>query len=172
MMMTDCPFVINGGCAVVSELCGGEFVQTDDNACRACDTLAKPGPRQLNDVTATLAIRYLLAKNPGTPPTAYPELLPYLRKSGPPSPGALEKAARLAAATAKWIAAGWPVRSNEEVQRLYNDVCQPCPHFQRKDEKTRCALCGCRLNTTRGMNKLLWATESCPANPPRFLSDY
>lgn len=68
--------------------------------------------------------------------------------------------AHYAAALARWSAAGFPVRDQAEVDRIFRDHCQPCPHFV----KGRCRKCGCRA--TRGKmgmtNKLKMRTETCP----------
>jgi hypothetical protein len=64
-------------------------------------------------------------------------------------------------ARAKWKAAGKPTRSDEEVQRIYAEICQPCPEFNRFGS---CRICGCRLSKRPKalLNKIAWATESCP----------
>lgn len=83
--------------------------------------------------------------------------------------GWVRRAGRLMSASARWIAAGRPVRPDEEVRRIFTTICKPCPNYQElRPGRGICRLCGCRLNLNRGLNKLRWATESCPARPPRF----
>jgi len=67
----------------------------------------------------------------------------------------------------KWTQNGKPVRSQERINEIFK-TCQRCPHFTG----SACSLCGCRI-TMKGnfMNKLAWATESCPDNPPRWEAD-
>lgn len=61
--------------------------------------------------------------------------------------------------TARWQAAGCPLRSEEEVEAL-RDVCAACEHYNGEV----CVKCGCSV--VRGSvfgDKLRRATESCPA---------
>lgn len=71
----------------------------------------------------------------------------------------------------KWVKAGRPVRSQEEIARLHA-ICVRCK-FYKAD---RCLLCGCAVSkqpvkafglikTSSAMfNKLKMATEKCPKN--------
>jgi hypothetical protein len=72
-----------------------------------------------------------------------------------------------AAALARWIAAGRPLRSPAEVQRIYTTLCLPCPHYNPNDT---CRLCGCRVSLSphAAVNKIAMLTESCPDTPPRW----
>jgi len=71
----------------------------------------------------------------------------------------LEYARRYAAALKRWRTAGYPVRSPEDVHRVWDFYCEPC------DERigNRCRLCGCRLG--KGglpiFSKIKMATEHC-----------
>lgn len=70
----------------------------------------------------------------------------------------MSRAVRYARSTARWLAAGRPVRSDGAVQELLA-ICQACQHFQGNT----CAVCGCKINTAGGWtNKLRRATEACP----------
>lgn len=84
--------------------------------------------------------------------------LPYL-------PSLVTQVANVSKGAAKWIAAGRPVRSDEEVAKLF-DQCQSnvCGLYRPKEDGVgRCAGCGCWLKRNGGlMNKLKWATEDCP----------
>lgn len=77
------------------------------------------------------------------------------------------KIARFAKSTAKWVAAGSPVRTDEEVEAILV-ICGTCEHFNGK--RTGCKLCGCRININKSgtLNKARRATEQCPANPPKW----
>lgn len=61
--------------------------------------------------------------------------------------------------------AGQPVRAPEEVQTERLAVCAACSDFI--PDENRCGLCGCK---TKGwvLNKIKWATERCPASPPKW----
>ena len=65
-------------------------------------------------------------------------------------------------ALSRWIKAGRPTRSQEEVDRIHKDVCTPCEWYDK--EKKRCRGCGCKVTTSAlaVTNKLKMATEHCP----------
>lgn len=91
----------------------------------------------------------------------------------PGRPSLLRRAATFAAAELRWIAAGRPVRSVERVAELFT-VCKACEHFQlgARDGEGKCRLCGCQLRRAGGLlNKIQMATESCPAQPPRWTAE-
>lgn len=68
-------------------------------------------------------------------------------------------------ARAKWIQAGKPVRTLDAVRQLYDTKCSPCYAF----DNDMCGICGCRIKrNTLMMNKLAWATESCPLAEPQW----
>lgn len=72
----------------------------------------------------------------------------------------LERGGRWAKAVAKWTAAGWPVRADEEVAACHA-VCQICEKYDHS--KQTCKVCGCKV-TAKGMairNKAKMATEDC-----------
>jgi hypothetical protein len=64
-------------------------------------------------------------------------------------------------ATQRWIDAGSPVRSEDEVQRILR-ICQSCPFYNKR--KKRCQVCGCNVNGGKFaiLNKIRMATENCP----------
>lgn len=70
-------------------------------------------------------------------------------------------------AVKKWTAAGKPVRTDEEVQRIYKEHCSECEHFNTKGS---CQICGCRVDKSAGAltNKIRMATENCPLDPPKW----
>lgn len=73
--------------------------------------------------------------------------------------------------TLRWIAAGSPLRSSEEVDQIFS-ICKSCEHFK----ENQCTTCGCNVRSSQkesttilgihvpaGMtNKLRRATEKCP----------
>ena len=75
--------------------------------------------------------------------------------------GLLKQAQSFTIAYTKWVAAGMPTTPEEELQER-RQQCNQCP--QRTPEDT-CNLCGCPL-----AKKLRMATETCPAQPPRWLA--
>lgn len=78
------------------------------------------------------------------------------------------KMANFGAAYIRWAAAGWPKRTPERVQQIYDEHCSKCPFFQNDT----CTKCGCPTVRTKNLkNKLLWATESCPLDPPLWKAE-
>lgn len=64
----------------------------------------------------------------------------------------------------RWIAAGRPVRTTEEMARLH-EICTACEHFSGAS----CKLCGCAIHPSRKwLNKLSWATEHCPLDEAKW----
>lgn len=83
-----------------------------------------------------------------------------------PNPGGfIERGERFLQARARWIKAGRPTRTMEQIAKVYDEVCQPCFAF----DNDSCGVCGCRLKRdTLLINKLAWATEKCPLDPPKW----
>ena len=69
----------------------------------------------------------------------------------------------------KWIEAGKPLRSSEEIKQIHN-ICSKCVHFKPKNKKKgTCTLCGCSIKKKGNLlNKAAWGTTECPDNPPRW----
>ena len=65
-----------------------------------------------------------------------------------------------AGALARWTLAGFPVRTDAEIERIERELCRPCDRYVAG----RCAECGCRVNGSRlaVVNKVAMATERCP----------
>lgn len=76
---------------------------------------------------------------------------------------ALQKVTRYAMAAARWVAAGSPTRTDNEVAALLA-ICQACPTGRYDAAGVACKRCGCRINQgASGLaNKLRMETESCP----------
>jgi hypothetical protein len=95
----------------------------------------------------------------------YRDLLDRIVRDGPQgikTPPLGQRVRRYAGAVARWIAAGRPTRSDEEVARIYEQICTPCRYFQVA--RSRCRICGCKLGGKPGAlrNKIAMATETCP----------
>jgi len=76
-------------------------------------------------------------------------------------PGLAQRVWSYAQAVARWMAAGRPTRSAEEIARLLA-ICRACPHYDPKAQI--CRVCGCRTTDAASAwrNKLAMATEECP----------
>lgn len=76
-------------------------------------------------------------------------------------PGTVKLATRYGKAVARWIAAGRPTRSQDEIDALLA-ICQTCRQYNA--EYAACAKCGCSVNSQASglANKLAMATEHCP----------
>lgn len=78
----------------------------------------------------------------------------------------VKDAIHYARALVTWASKGFPMRTDEEVDRIYNTVCVPCEN----NVGNRCKKCGCRLskNGLALTNKIRMGTEQCPENrwPP------
>jgi hypothetical protein len=62
-------------------------------------------------------------------------------------------------AITKWLLAGRPKRTGEEIRKILN-ICYICDKFTFE----KCAICGCCVNSKTGglQNKIVMATEKCP----------
>ena len=62
----------------------------------------------------------------------------------------------------RWIAAGRPIRTDEEVAQIYNTLCEPCAYFGR--HKEYCKICGCQVRShgPAFTNKIRMVSEHCP----------
>jgi len=70
------------------------------------------------------------------------------------------RAYRYTRALSRWIKAGRPVRSEEEIKRIFEICCEPCEGYA----EGTCRHCGCRVNLMAAatLNKIAMATEECP----------
>ena len=66
------------------------------------------------------------------------------------------------AALRHWIAAGRPVRTDEEVEQIFETLCEPCAYMSR--QKQYCKICGCQVRSQGSgfTNKIRMKTEHCP----------
>lgn len=78
-------------------------------------------------------------------------------------PGYAGMAYRYGRALSRWIKAGRPIRSEEDIATLY-EICKTCRAFET--ETNSCKFCGCRLGTNSNplINKIAMATERCPVD--------
>lgn len=72
----------------------------------------------------------------------------------------------------KWIKAGNPKRTADEINNLFDNICSKCEHFKKKGpHEGKCGICGCRLTRKKEyLNKLAWATTSCPLDNPKWIA--
>lgn len=95
-----------------------------------------------------------------------------VKRSASPSnnkmPGTIAKGVRYSKAMLRWIKAGKPTRTEEQINELLV-ICKSCDFFN--SEANACSKCGCNINSqVSGLkNKLAMATERCPDNPPRWV---
>lgn len=72
----------------------------------------------------------------------------------------------------KWKEAGEPTRSDEKVLELF-EICKSCEHFIKITKSIgQCGVCTCALRQDGdAMNKLRWATTSCPLPEPKWTAE-
>ncbi len=70
----------------------------------------------------------------------------------------------------EWRRAGSPIRPEGEMTRIFMELCSPCEYFSGTPGKNgKCKICGCFLHpTSKTMNKIAWATTSCPLPDPKW----
>jgi len=71
----------------------------------------------------------------------------------------------------KWKEAGSPTRSMEEIRRIFNSYCKDCEHLTTYLGATCCDVCGCFLGKTAMINKIYYATSSCPLKIPKWTAE-
>ena len=78
------------------------------------------------------------------------------------TPTTIKKVCKWIKAINRWIKAGRPSRTDEEVSRLVA-ICKQCKHYSPEG---RCRACGCAIShgAWAVMNKARMATEDCPKN--------
>lgn len=84
----------------------------------------------------------------------------------------LDKIAKFLQEEKKWVLAGRPIRSEDEMQKIH-EICRHCEHFEEGHgwlpKYDRCGICGCNLHPTQtAMNKIAMATTKCPLESPRW----
>jgi hypothetical protein len=73
-----------------------------------------------------------------------------------------QKAIRYTRALSHWIKLGRPVRDEQEIVRIFTEICTKCESFDKGTSS--CCHCGCRVNKSQiaPLNKIAMATEHCP----------
>lgn len=74
----------------------------------------------------------------------------------------MKLAYRYGRALSRWIKAGRPARSEDEIFGIFTAYCEECEHFEH--DYGRCEICGCHVGTVQSplLNKIAMATERCP----------
>ena len=69
---------------------------------------------------------------------------------------------RYTRALSRWIKAGRPIRSEEEIRSIFQEHCRLCE--ERDAQRNVCRSCGCYIGLEAAplRNKLAMATEDCP----------
>ena len=140
-------------CKVATYWAEGNPVPVTDGACQVC--VGCTVPRGLNRVTVSLAMGKLAQVAPAIYQAKLPAATPHLIP-----PGAPEKVVRYAQATADWVKAGRPTRTDTEVAKIL-EICHSCPEWLKEQEA--CRLCGCLINSGGPWtNKARRLNEHCP----------
>lgn len=73
---------------------------------------------------------------------------------------------------AKWNKFSKPIRSQEEIDKIFN-TCIECEYFERRDQfYGNCGICGCYIKQYGLiLNKAAWGTTRCPLNNPKWIED-
>lgn len=73
-----------------------------------------------------------------------------------------EKVKNYVSAMRRWVAAGKPERTDEQIEKLFDEHCSKCNMFDK--ERQVCNSCGCPASKDQPAirNKLRMATEKCP----------
>lgn len=74
----------------------------------------------------------------------------------------MKLAYRYTRALSRWIKAGRPARSEDEILGIFTTYCQTCEYME--SDRGRCKQCGCHVGTVKSplLNKIAMATEHCP----------
>lgn len=82
--MAFCEYLINGGCHVAERECDAPAgsIPVSEAACEHCLKNTRPGPKQLNSVTASMIVRYLRRTDRVRLQSTYPRLKQYIECDG------------------------------------------------------------------------------------------
>lgn len=80
----------------------------------------------------------------------------------PETPTLVTQARNYWKAIKKWITAGRPVRSDEDIKKIHANYCLQCDWYDKQVQ--RCKGCGCKIQLGGAalLNKAKMATEHCP----------
>ena len=83
--------------------------------------------------------------------------------NGERMPSLIQRALSFARANIRFIRMGFEMRSEEEVERIYN-ICAQCPTGKWDASNKVCTDCGCKVQKARRLffNKIAWKSEACP----------
>lgn len=75
----------------------------------------------------------------------------------------------------KWIRYGRQYRSKSRMKEVYS-ICKSCPNFKKGggwlSDYDSCNICGCNIHPVkRPVNKIAWATTSCPDKEPKWTAE-
>lgn len=86
----------------------------------------------------------------------------------------MQKVTGFVVAYKDWAAAGFPRRSPEWVQEIF-DICKTCPLYNPEGKTPfgsvgTCEKCGCHVSNDPEdmLNKIVLPNTSCPLDPPRW----
>lgn len=155
--MNECAHYERGVCKVATSMAGSE-VRAQPAGCAAC--CSQKIPRAINRVTVGMALAELLrlGKDGRNLMASHGHHI----NERPTLP---LRVISYAAAVAKWMLQGRPVRTQEQVTHLYREVCGRCPEREptAQCEVSYCGPCGCVLSEDPSVtNKLYFLTEHCP----------
>lgn len=174
-MLCKCKFRKNGCCVLIASATGLEVNQATvaEDACNACCRTVSPQSGEINPVIASIGITRTKEHAPERYDDVHRFLTPYISPSmSQGMPRKVELAKRYAAAVKRWHNAGRPIRSDEEVQRIFA-ICMGCKYYKpTRNGSGRCLACGCKLRKNPRFiglldaleNKIRMATEHCWAN--------
>ena len=141
-LMTDCPFTLNADGLWQCETCQWIYPHKSDKPPRRnCPKRRKPlTPEQKAEAERQQKEAAEAGAKLGWTPAM---------------------AMRYARALTRWIAAGRPQRTDEEVEEIVK-ICEGCNKY--KADEGRCKVCGCKVHTPGIpiLSKARLATERCP----------
>jgi len=144
-------------------------------ACNQCLTATRDGKivyyicrnpesRRFNKRVSPATRAACQGRRPGAQETPATQSAPADAEPPPQTPGLVRRVLSYAEALIQWTAAGKPERADDEVVRIFQQICKPCRWFDRR--RTICRGCGCRVADSGFAitNKIKMATEHCPKN--------
>lgn len=164
----NCQFADGKRCLVAERIANAPVTTRTDQACEHC--LDSPSPRDKNMVTLSLAISSLhRSGNTEAAQKLFADSRPWRDANvDKPRPTLVKRVLSWRASIKRWEEEGKPVRSDEEVERIMRECCEPCEHYN--PTWSQCKLCGCfcRKRGQAKFNKPKMATEQCPLEPPKW----
>lgn len=178
----SCEFRRNENCVIAERLAGEPVMTCHDGVCEAC--VLDIHPKAENKTTISIAVYHLnrigkrnLAKaladrSRHNIPNQQP-----VTQSKDTGPSITQRLKNYIEALRRWSKAGYPTRTTEEAQAIFEKHCLMCDQYSKEKRICLHVDCGCHIsgqyqkpqtrmkNIRRAMSdKLLMATESCPLN--------